>query len=163
MSEDSKNLSDDLNEMLDDAKESAQNVGKKISSSTKEFTEDAKEKTKEFSDNAKRTADEFSRDAEKAFSDGKNVAIIAHITLIGWIIALVMNSSNKTEFGSFYIRQVLGIILLALVLSIIPFVNLIGWILALVMWIMSLISSLNGEMKPVFLLGDKFQDWFKGL
>ena len=163
MANNSKNLSDDLNEMLDDAKDSAQRAGKKISSSTKDFSEDAREKARGFSDGARQTADEFSKDAEQAFSDGKNVALIAHITIIGWIIAIVMNSSNKTEFGSFYIRQILGIFLLAFVLSIIPIVNLFGWILALVMWIMSLISSLNGEMKPVFLLGDKFQEWFKAL
>jgi len=163
MANDSKNLSDDLNDMLDDAKDSAQRAGKKISSSTKDFSEDAREKARGFSEGARQTADEFSKDAEQAFSDGKNVAIIAHITFIGWIIAIVMNSSNKTEFGSFYIRQVLGIFLLAFVLSIIPIVNLFAWILALVMWVMSLISSLNGEMKPVFLLGDKFQDWFKAL
>jgi len=163
MSDDAKNLSDDLNDMLDDAKDSAQRAGKKISSSTKEFSDETKEKAKEFSDNAKNTANEFSEDAHKALSDGKNVAIIAHITIIGWIIALVMNNSSKTEFGSFYIRQVLGIFLFALVFSIIPFVNLMVGLIALIMWIMSLISSLNGEMKPVFLLGDKFQDWFKGL
>lgn len=163
MANDSKNLSDDLNEMLDDAKDSAQRAGKKISSSTKDFSEDAREKAKGFSEGAKRTADEFSKDAEQAFSDGKNVAIIAHITIIGWVVAMVMNSTSKTEFGSFYLRQVLGIFLLGLVFSIIPILNLFVLILALVMWIMSLISSLNGEMKPVFLLGEKFQDWFKGL
>jgi len=163
MAEDSKNLSDDLNEMLDDAKDSAKKVGKKISSSTKEFSEDAKGKAKEFSQNATNTSNEFSKDAQRAFSDGKNIAIIAHITIIGWIIAIVMNSSNKTEFGSFYIRQVLGIFLFSFILSFIPFVNLVAWVIGLAMWVMSLISSLNGEMKPVFLLGDKFQSWFKGL
>ncbi len=152
MADDSKNLSDDLNDMLDDAKDSAKKASDTISNSAKEF-----------SNNAKHTANEFSRDADQAFGDGKNIAIISHITLIGWIIAIVMNSDKKTEFGSFYIRQVLGIMLLGLALSLIPIVNFIAWIVPLVMWIMSLISSLNGEMKPVFLLGDKFQEWFKGL
>ncbi|APY09635.1 hypothetical protein BWZ20_08075 [Winogradskyella sp. J14-2] len=89
--------------------------------------------------------------------------MIAHITIIGWIIAIIMNSSNKTELGSFYIRQVLGIILLGIVLGLIPVINFFAWILPFAMWIMSLIGSLSGKKKPVFLLGEQFQDWFKGL
>ena len=114
-----------------------------------------KKKPNEFANEAKETFTEISK-------DGKNVAIIAHLTLIGWVIALIMNNGNKTELGSFYIRQVLGIIILAL-LSWIP---LLGWIIGFVcfiMWIMSLISAINGEKKPVFLLGEQFQDWFKSL
>lgn len=33
--------------------------------------------------------------------DGKTKAIVAHITIIGWIIALVINSSEKDEFASY--------------------------------------------------------------
>lgn len=94
---------------------------------------------------------------------GKTVAIIAHLTLIGWIIAIIMNNGNKTEIGSFYIRQVLGIMLLGFVLGIIPVVNLIAWIFPFVLWIVSLIGSINGTQKPVFLVGEYFQNWFKSL
>jgi len=148
---DEKKLSDDLNDMLGDAKEGA----KKAAHKAEEFADEAKEKAKEFANEAKETFTEISK-------DGKNVAIIAHLTLIGWVIALIMNNGNKTELGSFYIRQVLGIIILAL-LSWIP---LLGWIIGFVcfiMWIMSLISAINGEKKTVFLLGEQFQDWFKSL
>ncbi|WP_047548411.1 YtxH domain-containing protein [Psychroserpens sp. Hel_I_66] len=158
MSDDNKNLSDDLDDMIGDAKEGARRAGDKISSSAKEFSEDAKE----FGRDAKERANEFSEDAKKVFSDGKNVAIIAHFTLIGWIIALVMNSSNKTEFGSFYIRQYLGFMLLSL-LCVIPFVGLLVAIVLLVAWVMSLVSALGGKMAPSFLLGKQFQEWFKGI
>jgi hypothetical protein len=141
---DDKNLRDDLNEMLDDAKES-----------TKEFADDAKTAAKEFANDAKETYNEVS-------SDGKNVAIIAHITLIGWIIALVMNNGNKSEFGSFYIRQMLGLILFSLV-GIIPIIGWIMWLVVLAAWIMSLVSALGGTMKPTFLFGQQFQEWFKSL
>jgi hypothetical protein len=33
--------------------------------------------------------------------DGKTKAIVAHITIIGWIIALVINSNDKDEFASY--------------------------------------------------------------
>ncbi|MGC1474148.1 MAG: YtxH domain-containing protein [Psychroserpens sp.] len=159
MSDDNKNFNDDLNEMLDDAKDTAKRAGEKISSSAKEFSEEAKE----FGRNAKGQANKFANDTKTVLGNGKNIAIIAHITLIGWIIALVMNNNEKSELGSFYIRQVLGIMLLGLVCSIIPIINLIAWIIPLAMWVMSLIGSLSGEKKPVFLLGDQFQDWFKSL
>lgn len=145
---DEKNLSDDLDDMLGDAKEGAKKAADKAS----ELAGDAKEAASDFADSAK-----------EVLSDGKNVAIIAHITLIGWIIAIVMNSNNKTDYGSFYIRQMLGIIILGFVLSFIPFINIIGWILVLVLWIMSLIGALSGEKKPIFLLGTQFQDWFKAI
>ncbi|WP_299126732.1 YtxH domain-containing protein [uncultured Winogradskyella sp.] len=152
MSDNNKNLSNDLEGMIGDAKDGAKKTGDKISQKTSEFAEDAKEK-----------ANEFAADAKKVLSDGKNVAIIAHITLIGWIIALVMNGSNKTQLGSFYIRQVLGIMLLAIVLSLIPFINFFAWVLPLVLWVISLVGSLSGEQKPIFLLGNQFQEWFKAL
>ncbi|GAA4241904.1 YtxH domain-containing protein [Winogradskyella psychrotolerans] len=159
MSDDNKNLSDDLDDMIGDAKEGAKKAGDKISQKASEFSEDAKE----FGRDAKEAASEFADDAKQVFSDGKNVGIIAHMTFIGWIIAIVMNSSNKTEFGSFYIRQMLGLVIIAIVTSWIPIINLIMWLVLLVAWIMSVIAALGGEMKPTFLFGKQFQEWFKGL
>ena len=148
---DEKKLSDDLNDMLGDAKEGA----KKAAHKAEEFADEAKEKAKEFANEAKETFTEISK-------DGKNVAIIAHIWFIGWVVAFIMNNGNKTELGSIYLRQTLGVFLISL-LSWIP---ILGWIVGFVcfiMWVMSLISALNGEKKPVFLLGEQFQDWFKSL
>ncbi|MCG8525925.1 MAG: hypothetical protein MI748_06075 [Opitutales bacterium] len=95
--------------------------------------------------------------------DGKTKAIVSHITLIGWIIALVINNSEKDELASFYIRQNLGIILLGFVSGLIPVVNLFAWIVVLVFWVMSLIGSIQGEQKLTPWLGQYFQDWFKSL
>ncbi len=95
--------------------------------------------------------------------DGKTKAIVAHITLIGWIIALVLNSNEKDEFASYYIRQLLGLYLLGLVLSFIP---VLGWLLNIVVfafWIMSLIGAVQNEKKETPLVGKYFQEWFKSL
>ncbi|MEO2053297.1 MAG: YtxH domain-containing protein [Allomuricauda sp.] len=126
------------------------------------------EEKKDFGEKAEEAAKEFQEDVKQAFDpsnpeSGKTVAIIAHLTLIGWIIAIIMNSSNKTELGSFYIRQVLGIMLLGFVLGIIPVINLFAWIFPVILWIISLIGAINGNQKPVFLLGEQFQNWFKSL
>ena len=53
-----------------------------------------------------------------ATDNGKTIAIISYITLIGWIIALIMHNNNKTELGAYHIRQMLGIMLLGSLLSI---------------------------------------------
>ena len=126
---DEKNLNDDINETVNEAKESTK---------------------------------EFGHEVDKTLNEAKNTAIIAHITLIGWIIALVMNSNKKTELGSFYIRQMLGFV----ILSFVGLIPIIGWIFSLVLfaaWIMSLISATSGTMKPSFLLGNQFQEWFKSI
>ncbi|HCE58237.1 MAG TPA: hypothetical protein DER09_10520 [Prolixibacteraceae bacterium] len=95
--------------------------------------------------------------------DGKTKAIVAHITWVGWLIALIINANEKDEIASFYIRQLLGIYLFSLVISFVPLVNIVGWIIAIVFWILSLIGSINGEMKETPVVGKYFQDWFKGI
>lgn len=41
-------------------------------------------------------------------------------------------------------------------------VGCVGYILVLVMWIMGIISAVNGEMKPAPIMGGSFQKWFAG-
>ncbi len=105
--------------------------------------------------------------------DGKTRAIVAHMTLIGWIVAVVMNNDKKDEFASFYIRQMLGLVLLSIAASIvagmlifIPLIGLIGPVIYLgvvALWVISLIGAVNGEKKELPILGAQFQDWFKSL
>ncbi len=96
--------------------------------------------------------------------DDKTKGIVAHITLIGWIVALVLNQGeNKGELASFYIRQMLGLVILSFVLGFIPLLNLVAWIVLLVLWVMSLIGAINGEKKLTPIVGEYFQDWFKAL
>lgn len=100
----------------------------------------------------------------------KLIGIVAYITLIGLIIAFILNSTNKDPFASFHIRQSLGIFATSIVISLFAVVPFIGWVLAivaslliLVMWIMGLISAIGGEMKPVPVLGEKFEEWFQAV
>ncbi|TVR87415.1 MAG: hypothetical protein EA411_07850 [Saprospirales bacterium] len=96
--------------------------------------------------------------------DGKTKAIVAHITLIGWIVALVLNQNEqKDEFASFYIRQMLGLILLSVITSIIPIVGWILWIVVIVFWVMSLIGAAGEKKSLTPVVGHYFQDWFKAL
>lgn len=101
--------------------------------------------------------------------DAKTKAIISHLFVIGWIIALVINMNNKEEYASYYIRQNLGIIIMALalrILTVIPYLGaalaIIGGVILFIFWLISFVWSLQGEMKPIPLLGEQFQSWFKG-
>lgn len=103
-------------------------------------------------------------------TEGKTIAIIAYITLIGLILAFVMNNEKKNTFAKYHIRQSLGIGLTGLALGMVNIIPILGWIISILgffvlfaMWIMGLISALNGKEKPVFLLGEKYQEWFKDI
>lgn len=53
---------------------------------------------------------------EKANINDNTVGVVAYITLIGFIIAIVLNSNKEGEekkFGAFHIRQALGLIIFA--------------------------------------------------
>lgn len=102
------------------------------------------------------------------------VAILAYITIIGFVIAIVMHSSKKTAIGAYHLRQALGLFITALVawvpcmiLSMIPGINvlmLLVWPLLglglFVLWIMGLIAAVNGQQKPMPVVGEHYQKWF---
>lgn len=100
-------------------------------------------------------------------NQAKTIAIVSYITIIGWVIALVMHQSNKSSLGRFHLRQMLGLIALALVNNLIIMrVGALYWLGViislglLVLWIIGLISAINEEEKPLPVLGAQFQQWF---
>ncbi len=95
--------------------------------------------------------------------DDKTKAIVAHITIVGWIIALVINSRVKEEFTSFYIRQLLGLYLTGMVFSIFPYLGRIVLIVVIIFWIFSLVAAIKGEKQESPVIGKYFQHWFSGL
>ena len=106
-----------------------------------------------------------------ASTEDRTVAILAYITIIGFIIAIVLHSSKKTQLGAFHLRQVLGLFvtgvgfgLCAIILAFIPILGwlaiMVGWLGMLVMVIMGLIGAATGQQKPVPVLGEHYQKWF---
>ncbi|MEP6647841.1 MAG: YtxH domain-containing protein, partial [Saprospiraceae bacterium] len=97
--------------------------------------------------------------------DDKTKSIVAHITIIGWIIALVMNQSDKGPNTSFYLRQLLGLWVIGLfgwlVSMVSPILAMVFYLLILVLWVLSLVGALSGEQKPLPVVGAMFQQWFK--
>ena len=102
--------------------------------------------------------------------EGKTMAIIAYITIFGLLIAFIMNNEKKNPFTAYHVRQSLGLGITGLVLGVVNVIPILGWIVGilgsiflLVLWIMGLISAINGEEKPVPVLGEKYQEWLKGV
>ncbi|MBN7813393.1 hypothetical protein J0A68_20730 [Algoriphagus sp. H41] len=100
--------------------------------------------------------------------EGKTEAIIAYLTVIGLIIAFVMNNEKNYPFAKYHIKQSLGLVMVGLGLVLISLIPILGWIIYLVglavmvyMWVMGLIHAINGRMEPVPLIGRQFEEWFQ--
>lgn len=97
---------------------------------------------------------------------GKTAAITSYILIIGVFIAMSMNSGEeKNSFASFHIRQALGLSLTFISLGLIisnfdsPMISISMWISLSVLWTYGIFSAINGETKPIPLLGNYFQKW----
>lgn len=106
--------------------------------------------------------------------DAKTISWVSYLTIIGWIIAFVQygNTNPKSSLATFHLRQSFGIVVTSfalyfglMILSFaVPFLSLlftVVWLVVLVLWILGLISALNGEEKPVPVLGPMYQQWFQ--
>ena len=81
--------------------------------------------------------------------DSKTTGIVAYLTWIGLLIAIL---AGDKEGAKFHVNQALVIWLFSL-LSIIPCIGWIWAIFMLVCWIMGLIAAINQEEKEVPLIG----------
>lgn len=118
-----------------------------------------------------------------ATTEDKTVAILSYLTLIGFIVAIIIHSNKKTKLGAFHLRQALGFILSIIVgwIAVIMMMFILLFVLAfmksillifipilyfafgvsiLVLWIMGFIAAINGQMKPMPVVGPLYQKWF---
>lgn len=109
-------------------------------------------------------------DAVTVNPEAKKIAVIGYITIIGLVIAFVMNNEKKLDFAKYHIRQSVGLCVSGLALSLIGIIPILGWIVNIVgifvllyMWFIALMNAINEKEKPVPFLGKKFEVWFKGI
>jgi uncharacterized membrane protein len=102
-------------------------------------------------------------------NEGKTNAIISYLTIIGTLVAFVLNNSKKNPFANFHIRQNIGLNALYFINQYIIYKH-VSWIIGaivgvviFVLWIIGLLGVLKGEQKMVPIFGEQFQDWFKGI
>ena len=105
--------------------------------------------------------------------DAKTIAWVSYITIIGWIVAYVNhgNALVKSPLATFHLRQSFGLmvayfaiwIVSLMLIFIIPFLGTVIWLLyivVLVFWVIGLVNAINGEQKPLPVIGLQFQQWF---
>ncbi|NCT16887.1 MAG: hypothetical protein COZ75_10905 [Flavobacteriaceae bacterium CG_4_8_14_3_um_filter_34_10] len=112
----------------------------------------------------------MAKQTNQSADTSSSIATIAYITLMGLIIAFVMNKDKKEAFANFHIRQSLGLTLTGLALGIISLIPIIGWIIYIVgifvllyMWFMGLMNAINKKEQSVPFIGEKFNEWFKNI
>ena len=100
----------------------------------------------------------------------KTLGIVAYLTIIGLVAALILNKDKKEPFASFHIRQSLGLLVTGIALWIVGVIPIVGWLISilgtifiLVLWIMGFINALNGKEQGVPVLGNKYSEWFKNI
>ena len=107
--------------------------------------------------------------------EDKTIGILAYITLIGFIVALVLNQNKQGEekrFGAFHLRQALGLIIYAIgvfivfailsnifmmisfsLLAIVSLFSTLIWLGFLALLIVGIINAANGTFKEIPLIG----------
>ena len=109
--------------------------------------------------------------------NSRTVALLSYITIIGWVIAFVMNSSQKSSLGAYHLRQAIFLYIISIALYIARimflFVPFLFWLISIlflfvsvglfVLWILGLIAAINGEQKPMPIIGAKAQQLFHGI
>jgi len=100
---------------------------------------------------------------------GKTAAITSYILGVGVFIAMSMNAEDKNPYASFHIRQGLGITLTFISLGLIisnfdsMMISAPMWIFVSVLWGYGIFSAIKGETRPMPLVGNLYQKWFKSI
>ncbi|WP_338733766.1 DUF4870 domain-containing protein [Mangrovimonas cancribranchiae] len=105
---------------------------------------------------------------QSTIQEGKTLAIVSYFTFVGLIVAFVMNMEKKNPFTSYHMRQMLGLIIMLICSNVIEkYVNSwLGtacWTITFVCWLFGIYHAFKGETKPIPVLGEMFQDWFRNV
>ncbi|MFC4632524.1 DUF4870 domain-containing protein [Dokdonia ponticola] len=102
-------------------------------------------------------------------SDEKTTAIIAYVTFIGLIIAMVMNDAQRSNLVSYHIRNMIGLSLISAGFGVLGWIGFPGLLLSgfgivlMILWFIGFVGALKGEKQEIPVLGKYFQDWFKSI
>lgn len=102
--------------------------------------------------------------------EGKDIAIIAHLTIIGLIIAYIMNREKQLGFATFHIKNMIGLCIIGVISFLVSFVPIIGWLVGIliniamvVLWLISFLAAINGERKELPIVGKYVNEYVKNI
>lgn len=115
----------------------------------------------------------------------KKVTVLAYLTLVGLIIALYINYNNKTQLGTYHLKQALGLHCTSIIFLFIPFFLIAGVgsdllgvfsylttvillvfvlgsisIYLLKLYLKAITNAKNGDMIPIPVYGLIYEKWF---
>ena len=100
----------------------------------------------------------YHSDSQTQYDMARFVSTISYLTLIGWLVAVVLYGKNHSALTSFHLRQSLGLIVTAAILSFIP---LLGWLLNIALaffWLVALYHTIVGNKFIVPIVGQFYQE-----
>lgn len=106
---------------------------------------------------------------QQNINEGKTIAVISYILIVGFPIAFSMNSENKNPYASFHIRQGLGLTLtfITIGLTISNFESIFiaapMWIFISVLMSFGIFNAISGSTRPIPLLGNLFQKYLANI
>jgi len=112
--------------------------------------------------------------------DGKAAGIVSYFFIIGWLIAYFALHHNKNGLGSYQLRQTLLLhIISMLVVAALdifffyfvfspdywaaPAINWLARTPIILLWVLGFLGAINGEKKPMPIIGEKAQSMFSGI
>ena len=106
---------------------------------------------------------------QNTVEQGKTLALVAYLTLIGTLIAFFMNQEKKNEFTFFHVRQALGLglsyIAIGYIISSLDsmMVSVSFWVFFFVLYIYGIFGALTGKYNEIPILGPFYQKLFKSI
>jgi len=98
--------------------------------------------------------------------EGKTNAIIGYITMLGTIVAIILNMDKQNPFARFHIRQAFGINITYLLLGTVAgyfnswSISYAFYIFITILWFYGFITMLQEKSIPIPFIGPYFQKWF---
>jgi len=92
--------------------------------------------------------------------DSSKNTTMAFVAYIFFVIPLLTDSKNDL-FVKYHVKQSLGLLIAWIAISIFSIVPIIGWVFGpilaiavLVLWVLGVLNALQGEQKPLPLIGE---------
>lgn len=113
--------------------------------------------------------------------NGKTAAILSYFGIILWLVAyFALHKDKKTALGSYQLRQTLlfaivstvlvialsiflTIIIIATGITALAYLGTLIYLALFIIWIIGLIGAINGQQKPMPLIGEKAQTMFPSI
>ncbi len=99
------------------------------------------------------------------------MGIVAYLSLVGWVVALVQNNDKKgyeKSFTAFHLRQMLGLMIIGFCIWIVQIplalIPIIGFAISVILslgvlafWILGIVGAANGQRKELPYIGQVIQ------